>query len=214
MKVAFFIPLIFLSISLFAQQTATTKDGREVILNKDGTWKYVIGVEGLPIDTTSVKTLTKPITAKKLLKSQINNFGVWYDDKKWSKTNFVNNPSAEFQIINEGKFPEAYVMMVNERIEGSFDFLKKMIIENAQKTCTDFELIKEEIRTVNDIKILHLIFAGKIQGMSVKYFGYYATNDSGITQLILFTTKNLFKNYEKDFEDFANGLVLIEKQIP
>ncbi|MFT3843531.1 MAG: hypothetical protein QM725_00610 [Lacibacter sp.] len=211
MKVAFMLLLVFVSASLCAQQTATTKDGKEVILNEDGTWKFVIDVDGLPIDTTSVKILTKPTNSQKLIKSERNNFGVWYNEKKWLKSDFSANSLAEFQLINQGKFPEVFCMIINERVEGFFDMLKNMVIENAKKSCTDFELYKQEIRTINQIKVLHLIFGGKIQGMQVKYFGYYATTETGITQLVLFTTKNLFNSYEKDFEDFANGLVLVNE---
>ena len=32
--------LVISTFSLFAQTEATTKDGKKVILNEDGTWKY------------------------------------------------------------------------------------------------------------------------------------------------------------------------------
>jgi hypothetical protein len=41
-KVIFTVALaLFTTVGLFAQTEATTKDGKNVILNEDGTWKYV-----------------------------------------------------------------------------------------------------------------------------------------------------------------------------
>lgn len=196
---------------LFGQQTATTKDGKTVTLNDNGTWQYVVDVDGVPMDTTSVKTGEKSTAATKLLKSERNQFAIWYNDKKWKLTTNELNKLAEFKFINSGKFEEAFGMIINERVEGTLDLLKNQIIENAKGGVTDFQLHKQEIRTINNIKVLHLVFSGKASGLNIKYFGYYSTHESGITQLILFTTKSLYKVYEKDFEEFANGLVLIQE---
>ena len=77
--------LVTMLFGLFtcAQQTATTEDGKKVILRDNGKWEYV------KVDTSAVKidarNFTKSEAAKTLVKSEKNNFAVWYDSKKWKK---------------------------------------------------------------------------------------------------------------------------------
>ena len=52
------------AFSLFAQTEATTKDGKKVILNEDGTYKY---------DKTIVVTETVNLECSKLIATEIDN---------------------------------------------------------------------------------------------------------------------------------------------
>ena len=51
MKTLLLFGAIALSINAYAQTKATTEDGKEVVLNEDGTWKY--SEEGATSDVTS-----------------------------------------------------------------------------------------------------------------------------------------------------------------
>ena len=64
------------SISV-AQQTATTSDGKTVILNEDGTWKYdETKSTNILFNDSLLPKFSKPISSKTLLKSQRTNHAV------------------------------------------------------------------------------------------------------------------------------------------
>ena len=62
------------------QVRARTDSGKEVILNADGTWKYV--TEASPNASPSAG-FNKPVGATKLFKPDRGDFSIWYDETKW-----------------------------------------------------------------------------------------------------------------------------------
>jgi len=192
-----------------AQQTATTEDGRKVMLYDSGKWEYVKETG----DTSAVKidlnNFTKPATAKTFVKSEKNNFGVWYDNKKWKKNDASNNEDSEFGFtLAKG---DGYAMAITERIEIDMDNLKDIALGNARKVAPDIELEKEEYRMVNGKKVKCIQMTGTATGIKFTFFGYYCSNDTGTIQFVCFTGKSLIKTYQKDFEELLNGLVTIEE---
>lgn len=63
MKINLLIAVLFISFSFFAQTEAVTKDGKDVILYKNGTWKYA-----------KVKKVTAPIDGE--LKAEATEFSM------------------------------------------------------------------------------------------------------------------------------------------
>jgi hypothetical protein len=55
-----------------------------------------------------------------------------------------------------------------------------------------------------------LQMTGTIQGIKFTYFGYYYSNANGTIQFLTYTSDNLFSSYQKDIEEFLNGLVEIK----
>ncbi len=190
---------------------ATTDDGKRVVLHNNGKWEYKND------DTTAVsaeiKYYTKPETAKTLLKSEKNNFAIWFDSKKWKKSKEMDNEDAEFELkLFNG---DGYAIVITERIEIDIENFKEIALENARDAAPDIVIEKEENRIVNGQKIKFLQMGGSAMGIKLVYVGYYSSNESGTIQLICYTGKNLLKNYLKDFEDLMNGLVVMpegEKQ--
>jgi hypothetical protein len=209
MKQNLFLLLLILSALRSSSQVyATTDDGKRVILRGDSTWQYVAAKETLKEDTMSVKTYKKPVSARTLRPSERNKFGLWLDEKKWKSSEQLNT-LAELSFVNEGKFAEAYCLAITERVSISLEMLKKQVIANSKGAIENYQLIKEEYLTVNGHKVLHMVFKGTVQNMAAEYSGYYATDASGVIQLLCFTSENLYSSYEKDFTDLLNGLVVL-----
>ena len=49
---------------------------------------------------------------------------------------------------------------------------------------------------------------GIIDGLSVFYCGYYFSNDQGTTQLVTYSTTNLFDSYKSEIEKFLMDLLI------
>jgi hypothetical protein len=192
----------------FAQKNAVTEDGKNVILNADGTWLYA-KVDSVKNDESTIGEFKKPITSTELKKSDRVNVGFWYNPQKWV---FEKSPLGE---TNEFRFKhkkgDGYAMVVSERIQMGIEDLRELAIGNASNVSKDFMVEKEEYRMINGIKMLHLIMSGKIKGVTFIYNGYYYSGEDGIVQYITYTGKSLFKEYEKDFYDLLNGFVKVKE---
>jgi len=195
------------SINCIAQTSAVTSNGDEVVLYNDGTWKYV---NKTAEESTEIKTnkteFVKDKDATFLVKSTVAQFGIYINPKKWSFTKSKEAGEYEFQL----KGMDAYGLLLPERAEIPLTSLKFVAVSNAKKVAPDLEVVKEEYRTVNGIKVLCLQMEGTVQGIKFSYFGYYYSSEKGTIQLLTYTAKNLFKEYQPELETFLNGFVAIK----
>lgn len=194
------------SFASIAQKKAVTETGEEVILNENGTWKYLN--EGATAKTEipmNDQKFEKPGKATFLVKSVRTNAGVWIDPSKWSFTKESNNPDVEYQFRAKGG--DAYGMLIAEKISIPLENLKKLAFANAQKAAPDIKITKEEYRTVNNNKVLMMEMNGTIQGINFIYSSYYFSNEKGSIQLITFTSANLFGELSKEMGELLNGLI-------
>ena len=201
--------LVFVLIALYnnAQQKATTDNGQRVILNDNGKWEYEKKDTAAKSD---LKSFTKPAAATSLIRSEKNNYAVWYDPKKWKKRSDIKNDAVEFQLgLSSG---DGYAMAVTERIEIAIENLKEVALTNAMNAAPDVVIEMEEDRMINGHKVKCLQMSGTASGIKFTYLGYYTSHENGTIQLVCFTGKNLMKQYRKDFEDLLNGLVLLEEE--
>ncbi len=202
--------LLFFSIpQTFSQEIkATTTDGRDVILNPNGTWYYS---EEQKISSQIDKGLPqffKPESATVLLKGKRVKYGLWYDRSKWLLDQDIDNASAEYELTHvEG---DRYVVIIPERLQIPLETLGIAAIANAKKAAPDTRISFEEKRIVNDRKILCLRMDATIQGIPVSYINYYYSGKAGAVQLMTYTGQNLVEEYQPDMMDLLNGFVVYE----
>ena len=199
--------ILLSSTQLNAQINAITDTGDQVILNSDGTWKYidqsVIENDAITENKTIFKKGKK---ASFLVKSKRTNVGVWINPKKWSFTKGKENEDSEFEFQLKGE--DLYGMMIAEKMEIPLESLKEIVLDNAKEAAPDIKIVKEEYRTVNGIRVLMMQMNGTIQGIKFVYYGYYYSNSSGTVQLTTYTGQNLLNDYIEDIEFFLNGIVV------
>lgn len=199
-----------------AQIKAVTENGKEVTLFNNGTWKYSTTSDN---DSTSVSDslkvnpikFSKSASATFLAKSNVAGIGVYLNPKKWTFS-----PHNENEVIPEYKFSfkssEALALLATEKIEIGLDNMRYIALRNAQKAAIDAKIVHEEYRIVNGKKMLCLEMTGTIKGINFVYFGYYYSDANGTTQLLSFTSKNLYSSLRGEMETFLNGLVPIDKK--
>jgi hypothetical protein len=117
--------LWLLSLCAYAQQEATTKDGKKVILNKNGTWKYAKP----PAKTTSAK-----VPAATGLKKEAFNFSMQVVGSYFSNDcAFYHNSLADEIILMKGVFP------VSEEIKTKMcESLAEAVVDKS-KTLQDYK---------------------------------------------------------------------------
>jgi len=207
MKKAILICLLLLpTLFIQAQIKAITDTGDEVVLNADGTWKFVNKeddkVEQLLVNT---KKFNKDKKSTFLIKSKKVNVGIWINPKEWKLTSQIKSPAAEF--IFRKRNEDLYAMMITEKSQIPLESLKNIAIINAQNASPDAKIIKQEYRNVNGVKVIMMQMTATLQGIKFVYYNYYYSNSNGAVQLLTYTSENLFEHYKKGIETFLNGFV-------
>jgi hypothetical protein len=202
--------LLFSANFCMAQTRAVTSNGDEVILNEDGTWKYVKdnGTKDGParIDTNRIRFL-KPAGSSFLVKSNKTNVGIYLDPKKWRFTKLEGGKEAEYEFNNKTK--DIYGMMISEKIEMPLTTLKMAAVTNAKEAAPDIQVTKEEYRYVNNNLVLMLQMSGTITGIKFTYLGYYYSSPKGTVQLLTYTSTNLLNEYKPEMEEMLNGFNIL-----
>ncbi len=189
----------------FSSQKAITDTGEEVILNSDGTWKYINDRQKIAnkISTNKVK-FKKPGKSTFLLKSTKNNSAYWLDTNKWSFKKGTDDAEYKMQLKGE----DLYAMVISEGVYIPVENLADIALANAKSVAPDVEIVKKEYRDVNGIKVIYMEMNGTIQGIKLSYFGYYYSDDAGSTQFLAYTGSNSTTRYESEISDFLNGLTV------
>lgn len=200
------IALLGFGLQGIAQIKAVTEKGEEVLLYDNGTWKSgnITPAFDTRLDTLSY---TKSRAANFKVKSDINKSAVWIDPKKWSFKGKEKDDIAReyfFTLKNES----AYAMMINEQIEIPLSTLIDIAVQNMKEAATVATLTREEYRLINNHLVKYMEVDATVRGINFVYFGYYYSNESGTTQLLGFTAKNLLEKHKKEILELLNGFDL------
>ena len=190
---------------LAATLEATTSDGRIVILNPDGTWKF----KKQEVSAEGHRNLVKPAGSTKVITSKKGFCELWYNPETWTAQFGSKTDVAEFKLAHSSG--DAYAMAIVERIQMPLASLRKIALDNAKASAPDAKITLEEERTVNGVKFLVLQIEGTIEGTPFKYYGYYWSGKAGTLQVITYTGQNIFDEMAKDFTTLLNGLVITKK---
>ena len=189
-------------IGVFAQQatTATTEDGRKILLYPDGTWRLLKTPVSEP---STARAYQRPTEAKLFVKAPKGPFGVWINQQKWKQDAPVEEDASK--ITFRHKKGDAYAMLIAERLSIPTESLKKMVLAEAKGAAPDVRVISEEKRTLNGKKILCLKMGATIENIPFVYYGYYYSGSDGTLQVVTYTGTNFFDEFKSDFEEFLNG---------
>ncbi len=198
-----FIALALYGIALTSQAAteATTTDGRTVILNDDGSWRYK---SADPISDSLSRN--RPAGSYRIIKSNKGFVNVRYDPNKWVFKRLPAGSTSEFTFKHVKG--DGYAIAIIERISVPIENLKRIALNNAKNAAPNARITHERMRTVNGKEILEMGIRGTIQGIPFQYVGYYWSGKSGSIQLIAYTAQNLFSEYKADFKKLLNGLMI------
>lgn len=207
--------VLWYSMSLHAQTEAVTVNGDTVLLFDDGRWDYKTNLlheageePVVELPSLNPEKFNKPKGAKESAKGKYGAYEIWYDAKKWDRK--ITKTGGESDIELHRKNGEGFAMTIFERAEFPLTALREVALSNARDAATEFEVKHEEMRVVNGRQVLCLKFNATIQGVKFTYFGYYCSFPGGTLQALTMTFQNLFEEFEPDFVDLLNGLIVKE----
>ncbi|MGN6569282.1 MAG: hypothetical protein ACTHJ0_15075 [Flavipsychrobacter sp.] len=200
--------ILLYSLPASAQINAVTDDGKEVILNTNGTWKYKTDIT--PAYETRVDTLAfeKGKNATFLLKGQKVKYGIWLDPKKWKFKAGDEDDLKEYKLTLKGE--DAYAMIIPERITIPMNNLVEIALKNSKKAAPDAHLVRQETRKVNGVVVTLAEIRGTVEGINFVYLGYYYGSKAGTVQFVTYTSDKLYSSYEKEMQNLLNGFVILD----
>ncbi|MFN9855441.1 MAG: hypothetical protein ACK55T_06590 [Bacteroidota bacterium] len=205
-----FLFLLFVSIQSSAQIKALTDDGREVILYKNGTWKF-LNADQAKQDSIRVggKTYTKTPSQTFLVKSKVADVGIYINPQDWKFK--LGTSSGENEYSFNFKNDLAFAFLITEKLQFDYEALRNVALSNARNAGPDLREVLAEFRTVNGRKVLCLKFQCTVQEIPFTYMGYYYSSATGTAQLLAASTQQQFPEIESKIEEFLNGMVPIQK---
>jgi len=204
--------LATIALTAKTQVKALTETGKQVILNDDGTWKYLEDstADQGTISTDSIRVNThkfsKTASANFLVKSNVFNVGVYIDPSKCIFTTHKDNevnPEYRFNLKNGN----AYGILMTEKTQIELPYMPEIALVNAEKEASDARIVNKEYRMVNNKKVLMLQMRATIRSIKFVYLGYYYSNENGTAQFLTYTTQNNFEKSQSEMEALLNGLI-------
>ena len=200
--------LLFISVKADAQTKAITDNGDEVILYENHTWKYTDDFKRQEsIIKSNGASFTKNKEATFLLKSNNIPMGFWLDPKVWSFEKAKSNLSGEYELQQKNASIQAVI--ITEKVYLPIETLRTVVVTNARQVAADYEVVKEEFRMVNGLKVLYIQSQGTVSDMKFMFYGYYYTDSATTLQYLCtgFAANEL--QDQKAAEDLMNGLILV-----
>jgi uncharacterized protein YcfL len=138
-----------------------------------------------------------------------NNYRIEYDSDTWNVPKNTNlSIYSDYSFVHKDK--DVYAIILSERIEVPLDSLEEIVVENAQNVSDEpVEVVQSETVEVNGKTMKAIKINAKIQGVDFSYYNYVYGGKEGTVQLITYTSKNLFDQYEKDMKNLLDSLEIL-----
>lgn len=215
MKTTLWLSSVVLAISAVhaihaTQISGKTADGKDVLLNSDGTWKYATNESSSATKTPApqapkdAKSFSKISTATEVLHSKKVPMDLFYDPAVWELSEKEVNPVAEFTLVLKDRTADA--LFIADDIGLPVDNIKTIILDSMKKSDPEVKLVREEDRIVNGLPVKYIELQATVQGIKFHYLYYvYTTNDVTV-QLVAFTYEKHIDKVRSDLENLLNGL--------
>ena len=188
---------------------AKTEDGRDVILNADGTWSFVEASTKNAMKAGS-RDFKKAAGSVMQYKGKRGMFAMSLVPGSWKQSEQPNNPDAEVEFVyKEG---DAYGMIIAERISIPVESLKKIALDKMRTLDKKAKLVLDEKRMVNGKEVHARIVTAETEGVPITLYAYYSCGPQGSIQVVCFTGQNLFDEMKPELEKFLNGFEILDKK--
>jgi len=130
-----------------------------------------------------------------------------YDPSKWT----VENEKAGKWNLDH-KNGDAYAVFIAERIPASESAIADFVLQEARKGFSQAKLLSQENRTIAGEPVRVIRFSGEYRGSSMTGQGCFYGGKLGAVQVIAWTGTQLFDEYQSDFDQLCEGLVMGQNQ--
>jgi hypothetical protein len=105
---------------------------------------------------------------------------------------------------------DGFALVIAERLEVPLDLLPDWVLANAQAKDPNARIVFKEKRHVHGVDVWFIKMEAEANGIPFVYLNYDYGGKAGTVQVMTYTGRKLFGEFEKDFLDFLNGLSVSE----
>ncbi|WP_069609234.1 DUF3157 family protein [Leptospira tipperaryensis] len=199
--------LFLISIFSLYSEEATTKSGKKVILNSDFTWKYVTenSEKNKNPKSNPVLVFTKSEEQDTELKSETGEFSLWFNSKKWNRSNQKSNKVSEFEFENKKR--TGYAMVIFEGLEIPIESFPELLVINARAIDPNASLLEAVDCKINGKAGKFVKYTALFSGMKFIFYSFVSSSPKGSIQFTTYTLENRFDLEKEEFEKLLSGLV-------
>ena len=136
---------------------------------------------------------------------QINrNTSLKYDPGQWNPE--ISHDDGQFVFAHSSE--AGHAVIIAERIAMPLGSIEDVALANAQAVDPHAKIVFRNRRRVGGMVLSFLKIEAELDTVPMIYCGYYYGGENGTVQLVTYTEKARFPEYEKVFMDFLNGFVV------
>jgi hypothetical protein len=132
------------------------------------------------------------------------NITLRYDPGKWKQT--PSHEAGQFALSHSSG--DAQALVIAELIRVPPDSVEDVALANAQFADPNAKVVFRHKRRVNGVDVWFLRIEAEFDTVPMVYCGYYYAGQSGAVQVVTYTTKTLFAEFQNDFMELLNGLAV------
>lgn len=197
----------------FSTMEAFTTGDQKVIISSDNTWKFMNkATESLYENIVmNSKTYTTSKSALSLAQSKRVNAGFYYDPKKWTilqeQHEYSRGEFALQGILNKDLFASFGSFPLENNI--TLKNVKDIVLTGFLMNPSHYKIKRTEFRTVNGSEVFYIRYHDMDMNYDIIHY-YLVTEDKACAQISVGSPEKNFASYEKDLQDFINGLIKME----
>ncbi len=165
--------------------------------------QFINGIE-IPEESTSPVASTVFVPASPAVLS-FGSFQLKYNPEKWTVKEEAGEPGTWVLTHKRG---DAYGKFIAERTAMPLDSLIAVAIQRMQEQDKDARIVSQEDRTISGVQAKQLRIDASPSGIPMAFLGYYYGGNAGAVQVIGYTGRQLFKDYQEDFRELLQGLTI------
>jgi len=131
-------------------------------------------------------------------------FRLNYPTQKWSATKIRDSNNWSFKLKNG----EAYATFIPERTEIPLDSLIEIALDRIRQQDFAMTIVKQETRTIGGVRLKILRIDASPNGIPLSYLNLYYGGPAGALQILCWSGRNTFPEYQSTIEDFLKGVII------
>jgi hypothetical protein len=155
-------------------------------------------------NTKSAPPWTEAATPVPGLLNINRNISLKYDPDRWTQT----EPDNDGHLVLVHSSGGGHAVVIAERIAVSRSSVEDIALANAQSVDPQARIVFRGQRRVNGVDVRFLKIEAEVNAVPMAYWGCFYGGEYGTVQVVAYTAKTLLSEYEKDFMDLLNGLMV------
>jgi hypothetical protein len=159
---------------------------------------------------SETKEFRKDAAATKAIPADVGDATLWLDSAKWVE--YSSEPGAiRFNHVNK----HVLGWMLADKTGGiRTSAMKDMALRTSRRVDRNARISREERRIVNGREVLHLEIILTENSVPIRFAGYYHGGLKSNLQVVAYCAAAEFEGYQKEVNEFINGIEIREASSP